>query len=46
MAHHSGDTEDDLIADLAVATCCNYIKASTGRRRETAVGRRCVANTP
>lgn len=34
MSHRSGDTEDSFIADLAVATGCNYIKSGAPARSE------------
>ena len=36
MAHRSGDTEDTTIADLSVATGCNYVKFGAPARSERA----------
>ena len=34
ISHRSGETEDDFIADLAVATCCGVIKTGAPCRSE------------
>jgi enolase len=34
MSHRSGETEDNLIADLAVATCCGQIKTGSLSRSD------------
>ena len=36
MSHRSGETEDTVIADLAVATGCGQIKTGARRRARTA----------